>query len=194
MRTVLITGGSRGIGAATARLFAAQGDRVFINYQKDEANAKTLCEEIGATALKGDVASPADVDRMFQSMPGIDVLVNNAGFAQFQFFDALTDEDWQRMLAVTLSGAFYCIRRALPHMIHQKSGAIVNVSSIWGLTGAACEVAYSAAKVFGGNPYAPELAYYPEHNTLSPLLRRLPRRSAPPASASTVWRRASSIP
>lgn len=146
MRTVLITGGSRGIGAATARLFAAQGDRVFINYQKDEANAKTLCEEIGATALKGDVASPADVDRMFQSMPGIDVLVNNAGFAQFQFFDALTDEDWQRMLAVTLSGAFYCIRRALPHMIHQKSGAIVNVSSIWGLTGAACEVAYSAAK------------------------------------------------
>lgn len=146
MRTVLITGGSRGIGAATARLFAAQGDRVFINYQKDEANAKTLCEEIGATALKGDVASPADVDRMFQSMPGIDVLVNNAGFAQFQFFDALTDEDWQRMLAVTLSGAFYCTRRALPHMIHQKSGAIVNVSSIWGLTGAACEVAYSAAK------------------------------------------------
>ena len=112
MRTVLITGGSRGIGAATARLFAAQGDRVFINYQKDEANAKTLCKEIGATALKGDVASPADVDRMFQSMPGIDVLVNNAGFAQFQFFDALTDEDWQRMLAVTLSGAFYCIRRA----------------------------------------------------------------------------------
>ncbi len=146
MQTVLITGASRGIGAAAARMFAARGDQVFINYRTQQQEAEALAVALGGTAVYADVADSSQVAAMFQKLPGIDVLVNNAGFSQFQFFDALSDADWQRMLSVTLSGAFYCIREALPHMIHQKHGSIINVSSIWGITGAACEVAYSTAK------------------------------------------------
>ncbi len=146
MRNVLITGASRGIGAATARLFAQMGDKVYINYRTEEKSALRLAEEIHGVALCADVADPFQVAQMFEQLPGIDVLVNNAGFSQFAFFDTLSHQDWQRMIDVTLSGAFYCIQGVLPHMIHQKRGAIVNVSSIWGITGAACEVAYSTAK------------------------------------------------
>ena len=150
MRNVLITGGSRGIGAAAVCAFAAQGDRVFINYQKNQKKAQRLAEETGGTAIAADVADPAQVKAMLQKINqlsgGIDVLVNNAGFAQFSMFDALSDTDWDRMLQVTLSGAFYCIRGVLPHMIHQKKGNIINISSMWGIAGAACEVAYSTAK------------------------------------------------
>ncbi|MBQ2614593.1 MAG: SDR family oxidoreductase [Clostridia bacterium] len=146
MRTVLITGGSRGIGAATARAFAQNGDRVIINYQSSHQLANSLAEELGGIAICADVSDKAQVQAMLAQIGEVDVLVNNAGFAQFAMFDALSDEDWQRMLGVTLSGAFYCIQGVLPHMIHQKSGAIINVSSIWGITGSACEVAYSTAK------------------------------------------------
>ncbi len=146
MRNVLITGASRGIGAATARLFAQMGDKVYINYRTEKEAAQRLAAEIGGVALCADVANPLQVEVMLNQLPGIDVLVNNAGFSQFAFFDTLSHEDWQRMLDVTLSGAFYCIQGVLPHMIHQKKGAIINVSSIWGITGAACEVAYSTAK------------------------------------------------
>lgn len=146
MRNILITGASRGIGAATARRFAAAGDRVFINYRTDKEAAEVLAKELGGIALCADVADPLQVSAMLQELPPIDVLINNAGFAQFAFFDALTDEEWHRMIEVTLSGAFYCTRGVLPHMIRQKRGAIVNVSSIWGICGASCEVAYSTAK------------------------------------------------
>ncbi len=146
MKHVLITGASRGIGAATARLFAQKGYRVTLNYRTEQEAAEQLAREIDGIAIRADVADSAQVAQMLEMIPGVDILVNNAGFAQFGFFDALSDEDWKRMIDVTLSGAFYCTRGVLPHMIHQKSGAIVNVSSIWGLTGAACEVAYSTAK------------------------------------------------
>lgn len=146
MKHVLITGASRGIGAETARLFAQKGFHVTINYRTEQDAAEKLAEEIGATAICADVADSAQVAEMLNQIPGVDILINNAGFAQFGFFDALSDEDWKRMMDVTLSGAFYCTRGVLPHMIHQKSGAIVNVSSIWGITGSACEVAYSTAK------------------------------------------------
>lgn len=150
MRTVLITGASRGIGAATARAFAQKGDRVIINYKTNREKAEALAEELHGIAIGADVSDPMQVKAMFNDIHtltgSVDVLVNNAGFSQFAMFDSLLDEDWQAMLQTTLSGAFYCIREALPGMIHKKQGAIINVSSIWGITGASCEVAYSTAK------------------------------------------------
>lgn len=146
MRNVLVTGASRGIGAAIAREFAKNGDKVFINYNNSREKAENLAKEINGTAVWADVADPDAVKEMLQKTGDIDVLVNNAGFAQFSMFDALSNEDWHRMIDVTLSGAFYCTRDVLPHMIHQKQGSIINISSIWGVTGASCEVAYSTAK------------------------------------------------
>lgn len=146
MRNVLITGASRGIGAETARYFAKKGDRVFINYNKSEAEAKALAEEIGGIAVKADVSDSAQVNEMFKEVGDIDVLVNNAGIAGFYMLDAMTDEEWDKIISVNLNGAFYCTREALKSMISKKKGAIINVSSIWGETGGACEVAYSASK------------------------------------------------
>lgn len=146
MRNVLITGASRGIGAATARAFAKRGDSVIINYNKSHEEAIKLAEQTGGIAIKADISKPDEVKEMFAKIGRVDVLVNNAGVADFSMFDALSDEKWNRIIDTNLSGAFYCIREALPQMISRKSGAIVNVSSIWGITGAACEVAYSAAK------------------------------------------------
>ena len=146
MRNVLVTGASRGIGAAIAREFAKNGDRVFINYNRNREKAENLAKEINSVAVWADVADPDAVKEMLQKTGNIDVLVNNAGFAQFSMFDALSDEDWHRMIDVTLSGAFYCTRGVLPYMINQKQGSIINISSIWGVIGASCEVAYSTAK------------------------------------------------
>lgn len=150
MKNVLITGASRGIGAATARIFAKNGNRVFINYNKSKSSAEALASEIGGIAVQADVSDSARVSDMFEYINsvcgGIDILINNAGIAMFSMFDATSDDDWHKMLDTTLSAAFYCTKKALPHMIHQKNGCIVNVSSVWGITGASCEVAYSAAK------------------------------------------------
>jgi len=146
MRNVLITGASRGIGAETARAFARLGDRVIINYNKSEKEAKLLAEETGGLAIKADVSDSAQVNKMIESAGRVDILVNNAGVAGFYMLDAMTDEEWKRMIDVNLNGAFYCARGVLPQMISRKRGAIVNVSSMWGICGAACEVAYSAAK------------------------------------------------
>ena len=155
MRNVLITGASRGIGAETARLFARSGDRVMINYCSSEKAAEELCvgllsEGCEAFTIKADVSDPEAVRMMFAQIErdfgGADVLVNNAGIAQTKLFTDITDEDWQRMIAVDLSGAFYCCRSALPYMIRKKCGRIINVSSMWGQTGGSCEVHYSAAK------------------------------------------------
>ncbi len=155
MRNVLITGASRGIGAAAARLFAQNGDRVFANYNRSEDAALSLCRELnekGYTALplKADVSNPDEVRRMFDTIEkeyrGIDVLVNNAGIAQAKLFTDITDDDWNKMLGTNLSGAFYCCRAALPYMIRNHSGRIINISSMWGQTGGSCEVHYSAAK------------------------------------------------
>lgn len=146
MRNVLITGASRGIGAATARAFAALGDRVIINYNKSKEDAERIAEETGGIAIRADVSKPDEVKQMFEKAGDIDVLVNNAGVAGFYMTDAMTDDEWKRIIDINLSGAFYCIREVLPQMIRRKRGAIINVSSMWGITGAACEVAYSAAK------------------------------------------------
>lgn len=155
MRNVLITGASRGIGAACARLFAENGDRVFINYCHSENSARSLFDELKdkgreVMLLQADVSNSGEVKKMFDviqsQVRGIDVLINNAAIAQTKLFTDITDEDWRRMIDTDLSSVFFCCRAALPYMIQRKSGRIVNISSIWGQVGGSCEVHYSAAK------------------------------------------------
>lgn len=145
-QTVLITGGAKGIGAATARLFAANGYKVIINYRTSQEKAKALASEIGGFSVCADVSNPSDVRRMFNEIDKIDILINNAGICGFYMLDEMTDDEWRKQIDTNLSSVFYCSRSALPNMIHNKCGAIINVSSVWGVSGSACEVAYSAAK------------------------------------------------
>ena len=146
MKRVLITGASRGIGAACARVFAKSGYDVIINYNYSEEEALRLAEEIGAETIRADVSDSAQVADMFKAAGEVDVLVNNAGISGFYMLDAMSDDEWNRMMGVNLSGVFYCTRAVLPQMLRRKSGAIVNVSSMWGICGASCEAAYSASK------------------------------------------------
>ena len=149
-KSVLITGASRGIGAAAARRLSGEGYRVIINYNRSEKAALSLADEIGSYAVKADVSDDREVERMFniigEKSGGLYGLVNNAGRACCKVFQDTTKAEFDSMLNLTLGGAFLCIQKALPYMINQKRGRIINVSSIWGITGASCEVAYSAAK------------------------------------------------
>lgn len=155
MKNVLITGASRGIGAACAKLFARKGFRVYVNYRKETERAATLCDSLNkeglcAVPLQADVSDAEQAAEMFAQINaiagGLDVLVNNAGIAQQKLFTDITEAEWDRMFDVNVKGMYFCLKHALPHMIRQKSGSIVNISSMWGITGASCEVHYSAAK------------------------------------------------
>lgn len=150
-QTVLITGASRGIGAAAARLFAAQGYRVAICCHTQMEKAEELAASLpDAAAFTADIAKETDVVRMVDAVHSrfgeIHVLVNNAGIAMQKLFTDTTAADWNRIFDVNVTGIFYACRAVLPEMIRRKSGRIVNVSSMWGVTGASCEVAYSASK------------------------------------------------
>ena len=146
MNRVLITGASRGIGAATAREFAQNGFNVIIKYNRSEKKALSLAEELGAETICADVSDSGQVNEMFKAAGEVDILINNAGISGFYMTDAMTDEEWNKMIAVNLNSVFYCTRAVLPQMIRRKRGSIVNVSSMWGICGASCEAAYSAAK------------------------------------------------
>ena len=150
MFTALITGGSRGIGAATVRVFCAAGYRTAFFYFRSGETAQALAAETGAYAIRCDVRDSASVSAACAEakklLSHIDVLVNNAGIAQQKLFTDVTDEDWRNMLDSNLSGAFYASRAVLPQMISRRYGRIINVGSIWGQVGASCEVHYSAAK------------------------------------------------
>ncbi len=146
MKKALITGSSRGIGAACARKLCEDGFEVVINYKNSEASALALAKELGCTAIKADISDRTQVEEMFSKIGGVDVLVCSAGIARQQLFTDITPEDWREIFAVNLDGVFNCCQCALPHMIHEKSGKIITVSSIWGITGASCESAYSASK------------------------------------------------
>lgn len=156
MKKVIITGASRGIGSAVAIAFAKQGYSIVLNYNNSKEKALALAKTIrdsynvDVLAVKADVASSAQVNEMtekvLEQFGSIDILVNNAGIAQQKLFTDITDEDWRRMLDINLTGVFNCCRSVLPCMIRNHSGAIVNISSMWGQTGASCEVHYSAAK------------------------------------------------
>ncbi len=146
MKKVLITGGTRGIGEAIARLLSEKEYKVYINYLKSDEKAENLAREIGAVPVKADVSSPKETEEMFSKIGGVDILINNAGIAQQKLFTDITSEDWNRMIGVNLTGVFNCTKGALPYMINKKSGCIINISSMWGICGASCEVHYSAAK------------------------------------------------
>lgn len=154
-KTVFITGASRGIGRATALLFAREGYRVGAGYHASEVEAKELLAELsrmGAAAqlVRGDVADGGAVCRMAdeveRALGPVDVLVNNAGVSCDALFCDTTPDQWERVFDVNAKGAYHAARRVLPGMIRSGAGAIVNVSSVWGLYGGSCEAAYSASK------------------------------------------------
>lgn len=146
MKKALITGSSRGIGAATARALAERGWLVTLNYLKSEEKALALAAELGCEAIRADVADSAQVSAMFERIGDVDLLVNNAGIAWAGLLADMTDFDWQRMFDVNITGMFNCCREAIPGMVRRQSGCIVNVSSILGQYGGSCETAYSATK------------------------------------------------
>ena len=147
---VLITGGSRGIGEACVRAFCKRGDRVAFFYHTSHERAQALAEQTGATAICADVSNAeqatAATQKAIQMLGGIDVLVNNAGIAQSKLFTDITNEDWRKMIDTNLSGAFYTSREASRAMVAQHFGRIINIGSMWGKTGASCEVHYSVTK------------------------------------------------
>ena len=151
----LVTGASRGIGRATAFGLARAGYHVVLNYNNSHDAACAALEEMKNEGLSGeiiraDVANSAAVDQMMQAVLGahgrLDVLINNAAISSQMLFTDITDAHWKELMDVNINGVFYCCRAALPAMISQKAGAIVNLSSVWGMTGASCEVHYCAAK------------------------------------------------
>lgn len=150
MANVLITGGSKGIGRACVRAFSQRGDRVAFLYRSSEEEARALALETGSLALCADVsdasAVESAVEEVAKKLGGIDVLVNNAGVSQIKLFTDLSDDDWRGIMRVNLDGAFYVSRAVARIMIAQKRGRIVNIGSMWGKTGASCEVHYSASK------------------------------------------------
>ena len=150
MKTVLITGGSRGIGREIAKAFAKSGYRVAFTYKKSENEAKSLAEEIDALAIRADSAVEGDVVsavNLVKSKYGrIDCLINNAAISSFSLFTDITLDQWNEMIAVNLTGAFLYAREVSRGMVGEKSGRIINISSMWGLVGSSCEVHYSTAK------------------------------------------------
>ncbi|MGN0625535.1 MAG: elongation factor P 5-aminopentanone reductase [Oscillospiraceae bacterium] len=154
-QTAVITGASGGIGQAMVRAFAAAGYQVFCGSFHHLDEAQKLSEQLreqgfAVEALKADLSSSQEAQAFAQEVQQrcgrVDVLVNNAGVAQQKLFQDITDDDWRHMMGVNLDGVFYLIRAFLPAMISQKSGRIINISSIWGVCGASCEVHYSASK------------------------------------------------
>ena len=154
-KTVLITGASGGIGSACVRLFAAEGYKVAIHYNTDKAAADKLKDELHGTGCEAvcvcaDLRDEAAVNGMFTEIEAqlgeVDVLVNNAGVSQQKLFTDTTLADYDYVFGVNTLGTVNCCRAALPSMIRRKSGRIINISSMWGVSGASCEVLYSASK------------------------------------------------
>ncbi len=154
-KIIVVTGSSRGIGAAIVKHLAKLGYTVILNYNKSEASAKNVESELkkqGYTVdvFRADVSKPMEaknlIDFAINKYGKIDVLINNAGICQDRLFTEITDEDWKNMMDNNLNSAFYCSREAAKNMIHNKQGLIINMSSIWGLTGGSMEVHYSTTK------------------------------------------------
>lgn len=150
MKNVLITGGSRGIGRAMVELFASNGYSVAFTYKSSENEAKSLAEATGAIAIKADSASESDVlyavNKAICELGSIDCLINNAGVSSFSLFTDITLDMWNEHLAVNLTGAFLYSKAVIPGMVARKEGRIINITSMWGITGSSCEVHYSTAK------------------------------------------------
>lgn len=149
-KRILISGGSRGIGAATVKYFAEHGDKVAFIYRSADEKAREIAEYTNAFPIKADVSDSQSVISAFtkaiEYLGGIDALVNCAGVAGFSLFTDISDEEWHRMLDTNLTSAFTLSREAAKAMISQKRGTIINVGSVWGRMGSSCEVHYSASK------------------------------------------------
>ena len=155
MKTIIVTGGSRGIGASIVKELANKDYNIVLNYNNSEEQAKQIQKElleknIKIEIFKADVSKRENVKELvkfaLEKFKTIDVLINNAGIDQVKMFMDITDEDWNKMIQTNLNSVFYCTQEVLPTMIHNKKGNIINISSIWGITGASCEVHYSVAK------------------------------------------------
>ena len=155
MKYALITGGSRGIGAAAACLFARRGWGVAVGYEKSEAAAQALVREleglgVPALSVRADVADAGQVremvDSVLEKFCQLDILVCSAGISHVGLISQIAENEWRRLFAVNVDGVHHCCQAVLPHMLERKSGSIVTVSSMWGQVGASCEAAYSAAK------------------------------------------------
>ena len=144
--TVVITGGSRGIGAQAVRQFAARGDKVYFLYEKQQEKASAVASETGATAIRCDVADGQAVKAAFAQIPDVDVLICNAGICHTGLLSQISEAEWDRLFAVNVKGIYHCVNAAMPHFLKKQSGAIITVSSMWGQVGASCEAAYSATK------------------------------------------------
>lgn len=154
--TALITGASRGIGAAIAEKFAAEGWNLALTCIHSKEKLETLADKLhtsyGVTCLTftGDMGYEADVQNCFwqitERFGGVDALINNAGISRVGLFSDLSLEAWEHIMRTNSTSVFLCTRQALPHMLKQKSGSIINISSVWGCVGASCETAYSASK------------------------------------------------
>ncbi len=150
-KTVFITGGSSGIGEAMVRSFAMAGYNVAFTYKTGKDKAEETARDIpGAIALFCDVSKSENVENAIANATKhfgkIDILINNAGIAQQKLFTDITEYEWDEMIAVNLKSCFLTSKAVLPQMIRRKDGVIINISSMWGICGASCEVHYSAAK------------------------------------------------
>ena len=146
MAHVVITGGSRGIGAAAVELFAARGDRVTFLYEKNHAAARAVAEKTGARAVCCDVADKQAVENAFAAIQDVDILICNAGIMHFGLLSMTDGQTWDRLFDVNVKGIYHCVNAAMPSFLRKQAGCIITVSSMWGQVGASCEVAYSATK------------------------------------------------
>ena len=146
MKHVVITGGSRGIGAAAVERFAARGDRVTFLYEKEHAAAAAVAEKTGAETICCDVSDSNAVKAAFERIGDVDILICNAGIAHWGLMTMTTEDMWDRLFDVNVKGMYLCINAAMPSFLNKQSGCIITVSSMWGQVGASCEAAYSATK------------------------------------------------
>lgn len=154
-KVIVVTGGSRGIGAEIVKLLSKAGNKVILNYNLSENCAINVESELkkegyAVDIFKADVSKSNEATDLIKfainKYGRIDVLINNAGISQSKLFTEITDQDWDNMIKINLNSTFYCTREATKNMIQNKSGLIINISSIWGITGASMEVHYSATK------------------------------------------------
>ena len=154
-KTIIVTGGSKGIGAQIVKQLAKGNYQVVLNYNHSKEKAKQIKQELQEQGkkieiFKADVSKREEVKKLvnyaIEKYRNVDGLINNAGISQIKSFTDITDEDWEGMIKNNLNSAFYCAQEVLPVMLHYKEGCIINISSIWGVTGGACEVHYSTVK------------------------------------------------
>lgn len=150
MKNVLITGGSRGIGKKCVYEFIKNGYRVFLNYNNSKNEAEKIAEKTGAVIVKADVSNVDEVKKMadyiHENYGKIDIIVNNAGISQIKLFTDISENDWDNMFDVNIKSMFLVTKAFVNDMISKKYGKIINISSMWGVTGGSCEVHYSASK------------------------------------------------